>query len=146
METSITIKPLTDIDSFHHFQKLEQIVWSSPDDDLVPIHVLVTVCKNGGLLLGAYVDDGPEECGGMVGATFGWPGFGKEHTGSKRIKFCSHQLGVHSEWQGHGIGRKLKLAQREAVLAQGQTDWITWTYEVHPATVVKSIGIYRVSM
>ncbi|HAJ38303.1 MAG TPA: hypothetical protein DCL15_21740, partial [Chloroflexi bacterium] len=37
--------------------------------------------------------------------------------------------GVLPAWQGRGIGVRLKLAQRDAILAQGMTDWVTWTYD-----------------
>jgi len=125
----ITIRPVSDLDAFHHFQNLERSVWQMDDDDIIPIHIIVTVCKNGGMLLGAYAEDGPKESGGMVGTVFGWLGLGTDREGSSRIKMCSDMLGVYPTWQGHGIGRKLKLAQRDFVLAQGQTDWITWTYD-----------------
>jgi predicted GNAT superfamily acetyltransferase len=40
----------------------------------------------------------------------------------------SHTLGVHPDYRGAGLGRDLKLAQRERVLALG-LDLIEWTYD-----------------
>jgi predicted GNAT superfamily acetyltransferase len=37
--------------------------------------------------------------------------------------------GVLPEWQGKHVGLRLKLAQRDFVLEQGITDWMTWTYD-----------------
>jgi predicted GNAT superfamily acetyltransferase len=37
--------------------------------------------------------------------------------------------GVLKGWQRRRVGLRLKLAQREWVLAQGLTAWITWTYD-----------------
>ena len=37
--------------------------------------------------------------------------------------------GVLPAWQGQGLGLALKLAQRQAILEQGLTDWVTWTYD-----------------
>ena len=37
-------------------------------------------------------------------------------------------MGVAPGYQGRGVGYRLKLAQREAVLDQG-IDLITWTYD-----------------
>ena len=45
------------------------------------------------------------------------------------LKMCSHMAGVLPAYQGRGIGVQLKLAQREAILAQGMSDWVTWTYD-----------------
>jgi predicted GNAT superfamily acetyltransferase len=38
-------------------------------------------------------------------------------------------LGVLPAWQGRDIGRRLKLAQRDALIAQGFADWATWTFD-----------------
>ena len=127
---TITIRPIITIEQCQHFQELERRVWSSEDMDIMPIHVLVTVAKSGGIVLGAYTDDGPPELDGMVGTTLGWHGVGIDKTsGDPKLKLCSHMAGVLPHWQGKRVGLQLKLAQRAAVLAQGLTDWITWTYD-----------------
>jgi len=130
--TRITIRPITEVAHCEYYQELERRVWGTDETDVVPIHVLVTVQKNGGLVLGAYAPDGPAEMGGLVGATFGWLGVGVDparREAGQLLKFCSHMAGVLPAWQGKRIGLRLKLAQREHVLAQGLTDWITWTYD-----------------
>lgn len=128
----ITIRPLHDVSEAQNFQALERLVWKNDDVDTVPIHVLITAVKNGGLLLGAYAPDGPAVSGGMVGAAFGWLGVGVDPAtpdAGPQLKFCSHIAGVVPAWQSKRIGMRLKLAQREHVLAQGLTDWMTWTYD-----------------
>ncbi|MCB0043967.1 MAG: hypothetical protein KDD92_00870 [Caldilineaceae bacterium] len=128
--SAITIRPVTDITGCNHFQELERRIWFSPDIEVVPNHVLMTALKNGGGLLGAYAPDGPNETGGMVGAAFWWLGADRPHPEDElRTKICSHVVGVLPGWQGQRIGLRLKLAQRETVLTQGLTDWITWTYD-----------------
>lgn len=112
-----------------HVQVLQQHVWESRDRDLVPSHVLITIAKNGGVLLGAFAPDGPRETGGMVGFVFGWPGYGTDKSGRTLPKHCSHQIAVLPDFRRHGLARRLKLAQREAVLAQGVTEWVTWTFD-----------------
>lgn len=125
----ITIRPLTSVEDCYHFQETQHRVWVGEGDrEIVPIHVLITQSKNGGMLLGAFADDGPEATGGMVGIAFGWPGFARVE-GSHRLKFCSHMLGVLPTWHGRGVGLRLKLAQRDSLLAEGLTDWMTWTYD-----------------
>ena len=97
------------------------------------LHVTLTAVRNGGGCLGAYADDGPAETGGMVGLTFWFPGLGVPANGPERgrqqWKMCSHMAGVLPDRQGRGIGLQLKLAQRAAILAQGMTQWVTWTYD-----------------
>jgi chorismate synthase len=137
---TITIRPVTTVEGAEHFQRLEQLIWDTPPEDMVPVHVAITVVHNGGGLLGAFADDGPVETGGMVGLCFWWPGIGTPTTQAvplpepaptpaPQLKMCSHMAGVLPVWQGTGIGLQLKLAQRAAILAQGFTDWVTWTYD-----------------
>ena len=127
---TITICSLTSIEECRRSQRVEKMIWADDDEILIPTHVLITVAKNGGGLLGAYADDGPTETGGMVGFALWWLGAGTPRgEESLRLKVCSHIVGVLPGWQGRGIGLQLKLAQRDAVLAQGLTDWVTWTYD-----------------
>ncbi len=143
MQETWTLRLVTDLEEVAHFQQLEQRVWHSPAEDLVPVHVAITVIRNGGGLLGAFAPAGPPETGGMVGLAFWFPGFGVPTTTAEgnraegnraeaaglHLKICSHMAGVLPEWQGRGLGAQLKRAQRQAILAQGQTRWVTWTYD-----------------
>ena len=67
---SITLRRLDSVEDAEHFSRLEQLIWNSPPEECVPIHVTITVIRNGGGLIGAFADDGPAETGGMVGLTF----------------------------------------------------------------------------
>lgn len=127
---AIVIRPLTTLDECKHFQEVERLIWGSDDESLVPLHVLVTVGRNGGIVLGAFADDGPAELGGMVGIVLGWHGVGIPPGAlHPRLKLCSHMAGVLPPWQRQRVGIELKLEQRKAQLAQGLTDWMTWTYD-----------------
>jgi predicted GNAT superfamily acetyltransferase len=128
----ITIRPIQDVAECEKFQEMERLVWNSDNVDVMPVHVLITVQKNGGLLLGAYADDGPARTGGMVGGALGWLGMGVDPAtpnAPPKLKFCSHMVGVLPSHQGRRVGLRLKLAQRENILAQGLTDWMTWTFD-----------------
>lgn len=130
---TITIRPLTTLEECAHFQKVEQLVWGTDEEGTMPTHVLITLAQNGGLVMGAFAPDGPTATGGMVGIVGGW--LGSDHApgnppgAPERLKFCSHMAGVLPGWQRQHVGFRLKLAQREWVLAQGLTSWITWTYD-----------------
>lgn len=116
--STIDIRPLKTIDAFFAAEETQQRIWGMAESVLVPVHVLVTAQKNGGLVLGAF--DGEE----MIGYLFGFLG----RTDDGVVKHCSHMMGVVPEYRGQGIGRALKRRQRAFVLEQG-LDLITWTYD-----------------
>ncbi len=120
------IRPLKSIDEFHAAEDLQRAVWGSDDVDIVPLHLLRTAAKNGGVVLGAFAHDR------LVGFVFGFLGtsdrYGPEAPAVVRLKHCSHQMGVLPDWQSRGVGYALKVAQREAVRAQGLR-LITWTFD-----------------
>jgi predicted GNAT superfamily acetyltransferase len=118
---NIEIRSLTTQSEYQAFMALERQVWQGINP--VPDDVLLTVQKNGGLVLGAFAQapGGEEE---MVGLLFGFLGM----TSDGKVKHCSHIVGVHPEYRDHRVGSQLKRVQRERVLAQG-IDLITWTYD-----------------
>jgi predicted GNAT superfamily acetyltransferase len=115
----ISIRALKDTAEFLWCEELQRQVWGMEDLSVVPLHLLLTAQKNGGLVLGAF-----DEQETMVGFVFGFLGM----TDQGRVKHCSHMAGVLPGYQGQQIGYRLKLAQREHVLAQG-LDLATWTYD-----------------
>jgi predicted GNAT superfamily acetyltransferase len=115
----IYIRALKDTTEFHQCEELQRQVWGMEDTSVVPLHLLLTAQKNGGLVLGAF-----DEQGTMVGFVFGFLGM----TDQGQVKHCSHMAGVLPKYRGQQIGYRLKLAQRKHVLAQG-LDLATWTYD-----------------
>jgi chorismate synthase len=116
---NLRIRPLSTVAEFRACEAMQQQVWAMPDNlEVVPLHLLVTVQRNGGLLLGAF--DGDD----LVGFVFGFLGV----SSNDKLKHCSHLMGVASGYQSRGVGYQLKLAQREFVLDQG-IDLVTWTYD-----------------
>jgi predicted GNAT superfamily acetyltransferase len=114
----IAIHPLTTHEEILAVEQLQRDAWGVPDIDVVPLHMLITPPRHGGLLLGAF--DGER----LAGFVFGFLGL----TPDGRLKHCSHMAGVHPDYRDHSVGYSLKLAQREHVLAQG-LDLITWTFD-----------------
>lgn len=109
-----SINTLTDLRKCHEIQR---ITWGFTDLMVFPYTQLISAAHNGGVLLGAYVN---EE---LVGFVYGYLGM----SGSKLYHF-SQRMGVLPQYQSMGIGMKLKLAQREQMLRQG-IDLIVWTYD-----------------
>jgi predicted GNAT superfamily acetyltransferase len=102
-------------------EELQRAVWPDSETDVVPLHMLITAVHNGGLVLGAFIEER------MVGFVFGFPGIETTPDGP-RPKHCSHMLGIHPDHRDGGIGFALKRAQWQMVRHQG-LDHITWTYD-----------------
>ncbi len=121
-DTEIAIRPFKSWDEFLAAEELQRSIWQMPDwRDAVPANLLITVYKNGGVILGAF--DGSK----MVGFVFSFIG-SESQNGAIKIKHCSHMLAVLPEYQSRKIGTRLKFAQRDVVLAQN-INLMTWTYD-----------------
>ena len=123
--STTTIRPLSGVDDALHLQTVHAQIWGVIPGEIVPAHIIITLAANGGMVLGAFDPAGPPESGGMVGFVLGWLGTTKEGA----VKHVSHIAGVLPGWRSRGIGLRLKLAQRDFVLAQGLTTHVTWTYD-----------------
>ncbi len=113
--SSLSIRNLHSVKELEAVYQLETLIWSV--EDAVPVNHTVATVKNGGFVLGAFIN---EE---LIGFQYSFPGFD-----GKRAYLCSHSLGIHDEYRALGIGEKLKLAQRETALVKGY-DLISWTYD-----------------
>jgi len=115
----ITIRPLTTLEDCRRVAALERTVWGYTDaEDVVPPPVLIVSIKRGGILLGAC--DGRDE---LLGFVYSMPGLK-----DGRPMQWSHMLGVAPAARDAGLGRRLKLAQRDAAIAMG-LDLIEWTFD-----------------
>jgi len=102
-------------------EELQRAVWPGSETDVVPAHMLITAMHNGGLVIGAFLEDR------IIGFVFGFPGLEFIPDGP-RPKHCSHMMGIHPDHRDSGIGFALKRAQWQMVRHQG-LDHITWTYD-----------------
>jgi predicted GNAT superfamily acetyltransferase len=116
-ESSIIIRDIESVSELRSVEALQKEVWGCADLDVVPLTILVAGREVGATLIGAY--DGAS----LVGFVYGFPGY---EQGS--AVHHSHMLAVKPAYRNHKLGFKLKLAQRERVLAQG-TNRITWTFD-----------------
>lgn len=99
---------------------LQKEVWNFDDADLVPLRIFVVGQKIGGQTIGAFQRDKEDE---LVGFVFSIPGARGGHA-----YLHSHMLAVRDSWRDHGLGRRLKLAQREDAMRRG-FDLIEWTFD-----------------
>ncbi len=120
--SSITLRPIQAWDEYLAAEELQRAVWRMPDwRDAVPANLLITVQKNGGLVLGAF--DGAR----LVGLAFSFIGY-DHYFDPPLLKQCSHMLAVLPAYQSRQLGVSLKLKQRELTMAQG-IPLMTWTYD-----------------
>jgi predicted GNAT superfamily acetyltransferase len=115
---AFTIEEMTSAAEMEEWQAVDLAVWPGSPLEAVPVHLLVTHQRYGGLLLGAR-----DEAGRMIGILLGFPG-----VKAGQPVHCSHLLGVLPEWRGRDVGYHLKRRQREWALAQGY-DLVTWTFD-----------------
>lgn len=97
---------------------LQREIWGFAEIELLPVRLFVVASKIGGQVLGAF--DGER----MIAFCLAIPGL---KAGGKGY-LHSHMLGVLPEYNNRGVGRMLKLAQREQALQSG-IDLIEWTFD-----------------
>jgi len=114
----IEIRPLYQFEEFVEAVRLQQTIWGFDDIEMLPLRSFVVYEKIGGQLFGAY--DGDE----MVAFLIAVPGIKP----GPRPYLHSHMLGVLPAYRDAGIGRRLKLRQREEALARG-IELIEWTFD-----------------
>lgn len=114
----IDIRPLTENPDLVEAVRLQQEIWGFHDVELLPVRLFVVANKIGGQVFGAY--DG----GRMIAFLLAIPGM-KPGGGSY---LHSHMMGVLPEYRNQGVGRMLKLRQREDALARG-IKLVEWTFD-----------------
>jgi predicted GNAT superfamily acetyltransferase len=97
--------------------QLQRDVFALPEIEISPVRHLIVTRNSGGFSLGAFVNNE------LVGFVLSIPAF---LYGEKA--YYSHMTAVKKEFQGAGIGGKLKWAQREKALRDG-VKFIKWTYQ-----------------
>jgi predicted GNAT superfamily acetyltransferase len=116
-EVRLQVRELHSIGEVQACVELQQRVWEYSDLETVPDHIFLVAAKTGGHVLGAF--DGSAMAGFALA-------FSASRNG--RIYLHSHLVAVLPEYQNQGVGRSLKLAQRDDALKKG-IDCIEWTFD-----------------
>jgi predicted GNAT superfamily acetyltransferase len=117
MATELRIAPMDTLAHFDRCVELQIAVWGYSDGDVVPRRMFLLAQRIGGQVLGAFDGDV------AVGFAMALPGY---RDGSPYLH--SHMLAVLPEYRNTGLGRRLKLAQRDDALARG-FDLMEWTFD-----------------
>jgi len=115
--TDVRVKKLRRFSEFETCVKIQKDVWGHPDLDITPTHQFCISTEMGAILLGAYVN------GVLAGFVYSFPAVRQG-----RLHLHSHLLAVLPRYQGLGLGKKLKWAQRDEALRAGYR-LVTWTFD-----------------
>jgi predicted GNAT superfamily acetyltransferase len=114
---NLTIRHCDTLDELKACVMLQKEVWNFTDLELVPLRLFVVAKKIGGQVIGAF--NGRE----LAGFNMSLPGL---RDGGMYLH--SHMLAVGQAYRNAGVGRQLKLVQREDALQRG-INLIEWTFD-----------------
>ncbi|HEY6244157.1 MAG TPA: GNAT family N-acetyltransferase [Pyrinomonadaceae bacterium] len=114
---SIVLRDIDSVSDMHQVEVLEKEIWGCDDLDVLPATMLSASREVGGVLVGAYNDQS------LVGFVYGFPALE-----DGEVTHHSHMLAVKPSQRNLNLGYRLKLAQRDRVLAQN-IKRITWTFD-----------------
>ncbi|MCU0227812.1 MAG: GNAT family N-acetyltransferase [Bryobacterales bacterium] len=121
---ALEIRELQHREEFEQAVELQRQIWGFSDLETIPVRFFVVASKIGGQVFAAF--DGAR----MVAFLLAVPGIksGGQHRLHSLTYLHSHMLGVLPEYRDHGLGRRLKLHQREHAL-RGGFSLIEWTFD-----------------
>jgi predicted GNAT superfamily acetyltransferase len=115
--TGIVVRKCSTIAEFTACVALQKEVWNFADVDLIPLRMFVVADKIGGQIIGSF--EGEE----LVGFALSIPGSRGGHP-----YLHSHMLAVREKYRNAGLGKQMKLLQREDAIARG-FELIEWTFD-----------------
>ena len=117
MSEGIVVRKCDELEEFHACVKLQREIWGEDDLEVEPATMFVVAAHTGGQVLGAF------DKGKLVGYTLAVAGL---RNGGAYLH--SHMTGVHGDYRDRGVGRMLKLFQREEALGR-DIRLIEWTFD-----------------
>jgi predicted GNAT superfamily acetyltransferase len=118
MAQEISIYQLSKFEEFGEVVSLQKEIWGYAEIELLPLRFFIVANKIGGQVLGAF--DNKK----MVAFCICIPGL--KENGKNYLH--SHMLGVLPKYRNTGLGRQMKLKQRQYALAEG-VPLIEWTFD-----------------
>jgi len=116
-DSTIVVRKCHTLDEMSACVDLQKEVWNFSDAELVPLRVFVVAQKIGGQVIGAFGD------GKMMAFALSLPGSRGGHS-----YLHSQMLAVRHQYRNAGLGRQIKLFQRDDALARG-FELIEWTFD-----------------
>jgi predicted GNAT superfamily acetyltransferase len=117
MSDAIMVRKCARLEEFRLCVDLQREIWGEEDLEVEPATMFVVACQTGGQVLGAF--DGDR----LVGYTMAVVGLR-----DGVVYLHSHMTGVRDAYRNRGVGRMLKLFQRDEALGRG-IRLIMWTFD-----------------
>lgn len=114
----VQIRPARTRDEFVACVDLQRDTWGRAFSDVVPLSMLQITAKMKGVVTGAFAPDGT-----LYGFVYGVTGLRRGE-----LAHWSHMLAVRPEARNQGIGRRLKIAQKEELRGVGVRT-MYWTFD-----------------
>src|SRR5579872_1382057 len=118
MSSEIVVRKFDKIEEFQQCLRLQRDIWGEDDSEITPVIHFIVASHTGGQVLGAFDENK------MVGMTLALPAFSDDN----RHYLHSHITGVNEKYRDRGVGRMLKLFQRDDALSRG-VNLIQWTFD-----------------
>lgn len=137
--TVIVLRPCHGFEEMEACVSLQIETWGYSDGDVIPRRLFTVAQRIGGQVMGAF---DPESR--LIGFAMAIPGI-KSHLGERPIPYLhSHMLAVTPGYRNAGIGRRLKLFQRQDALTRG-ISLMEWTFD--PLEIKNSfLNIHRLGV
>ena len=113
----IAVRKCSALEEFRACVGLQREVWGEADLEIEPVTMFVVASITGGQVLGAFDGDN------MVGYTLAVVGLRQA-----AVYLHSHQTAVSASHRNRGVGRTLKLFQRDEALGRG-IRLVEWTFD-----------------
>ena len=117
MNSRVVVRRCEGLEEYRACVTMQKEIWAEADLEIVPDTVFVVAEHTGGQILGAF--DGQR----LVGFTLAMPGL---RNGGAYLH--SHMTGVLADYRDRGVGRMLKLFQREEALSR-DIRLVEWTFD-----------------
>jgi predicted GNAT superfamily acetyltransferase len=119
--SAVTIRKCEAIGEMQACFALQKEVWKFSDAELVPVRIFVVAAKIGGQVIGAFA--GTDDKKELIGFALALPGIRNGH-----CYLHSQMLAVRQQYRNGGLGRRMKLYQREDALERG-IELMEWTFD-----------------
>jgi len=115
---AIVVRKCCALEEFHACVELQREIWGEADLEIEPVTMFVVASLTGGQVLGAFAGEK------MVGYTLAVVGLRQGV-----VYLHSHQTAVSAVYRNRGVGRMLKLFQRDEAVGRG-IRLVEWTFDL----------------